>query len=122
MQRRDAIKSLLGLSVVAGCSALPTFANLPQAHNDLLKLNAELFKKAKARNPNLIGFEGVTHDLPLQQLTIEGALPSDFRGAFYRNGPAVHQRNNQCYLHLFEGDGLSEKIKIIMKAVKFSLR
>lgn len=117
MQRRDAIKSLLGLSVVAGCSALPTFANLPQAHNDLLKLNAELFKKAKARNPNLIGFEGVTHDLPLQKLTVEGALPRDFRGAFYRNGPAVHQRNNQRYLHLFEGDGMIQQFNFTERGI-----
>ncbi|MDE3270827.1 carotenoid oxygenase family protein [Pseudoalteromonas sp. G4] len=117
MQRRDAIKSLLGLSVVAGCSALPAFANLPQAQNDLLKLNAELFKKAKARNPNLIGFEGVTHNLHLQQLTIEGALPHDFRGAFYRNGPAVHQRNNQRYLHLFEGDGMIQQFSFTERGI-----
>lgn len=117
MQRRDAIKSLFGLSVVAACSPLPTFANLASKQSDPLVLNAKLFAKAKANNPNLIGFEGLENDLPLQQLTLEGNLPSDFRGAFYRNGPAVHQRGEQRYLHLFEGDGMIQHFNFTNKGI-----
>ncbi|MEI4551215.1 carotenoid oxygenase family protein [Pseudoalteromonas spongiae] len=107
MQRREALKSMLGLSVAAvACSPFPALANLAGTNEDIMAQFATSFDKAALSNPNLIGLKSMSGDIPWQNLTIEGKLPKALRGNFYRNGPAVHQRNGQRYTHLFEGDGM----------------
>jgi len=39
-------------------------------------------------------------------LSVEGSLPRDLRGTFYRNGPARHERGQARYAHKWDGDGM----------------
>ncbi len=59
-------------------------------------------------NTPLRGFAG--QDVMCERATIEGKLPADLRGVFYRNGPGLFERglnaNKQRYTHWFDGDGL----------------
>ena len=118
MQRRDALKSLFGLSVVAACNPLPALAQLGNAMQNPLKQYATSFAKARANNANLIGIDSLQGDLKPQFLSIEGTLPSDFRGQFYRNGPALHERNGQRYTHFFEGDGMIQHFTFDNQGIK----
>ncbi len=70
------------------------------------------FDAALLKNPRLIGFAGIGHDLPMQALTLEGHLPQDLQGRFYRNGPAIQARGQQRYRHLFEGDGMVQQFTL----------
>ena len=44
------------------------------------------------------------YDYPLED--IEGDLPSDIRGTFFRNGPGRQRIGDQQYGHWFDGDGM----------------
>lgn len=58
-------------------------------------------------NPRLTclrGFQG--QDIQSEHAWIEGKLPSDLRGNFFRNGPGLFERGGQRYHHWFDGDGL----------------
>ncbi|XQF92495.1 carotenoid oxygenase family protein [Pseudoalteromonas espejiana] len=109
MERREALKNIFNLSIAAAVAPLPSFANLSLDESDLLKQNAQSFNKALLTNPDLQGFVGLKQNIPHQILTIEGKIPADFKGAFYRNGPAIHQKQEQRYTHLFEGDGMVQQ-------------
>ena len=117
MERREALKNIFSLSIAAAVAPLPSFANLPLAEGGLLKQNAQSFNKALLTNPNLQGFVGLKQNISPQALTIEGAIPPDLKGAFYRNGPAIHQRQEQRYSHLFEGDGMVQQFSFSEQGV-----
>ncbi|GLX79899.1 hypothetical protein tinsulaeT_32390 [Thalassotalea insulae] len=74
--------------------------------------NQLAFAGALADNDKLIAFANVEQNFSPTQLTIEGNLPKDLHGTFYRNGPAKHERANIRYQHLFEGDGMIQQYKI----------
>lgn len=117
MERREALKNIFSLSIAAAVAPLPSFANLSLVEGDVLKQNAQLFQKALLTNPNLQGFVGLKHNIPEQVLKVEGAIPADFKGSFYRNGPAIHQRQGQRYTHLFEGDGMVQQFSFTQQGV-----
>lgn len=117
MERRQALKNIFGLSLAAAVTPLPSLANLTLPDNDLLKRNAKLFEQALLKDANLQGFVGLKQNIAPQTLSIEGSLPKDFRGTFYRNGPAIHQRQAQRYLHLFEGDGMIQQFSFTDQGV-----
>ncbi len=111
MKRRQLLKGL-GLVSVAAINmsqSLPSFSkpavNKASKNNQLINAK-ESFNLAFKTDPDLIGFANTGQDFLPQQLTIEGKLPQDIQGCFYRNGPAKHERGNMRYLHLFEGDGM----------------
>ena len=54
----------------------------------------------------LLGWRSVHSDRLDCDARIEGRLPAELRGTFYRNGPAVHERFGIRYRHWFEGDGM----------------
>ncbi|MBB4843958.1 carotenoid cleavage dioxygenase [Paucibacter oligotrophus] len=57
--------------------------------------------------PELLPFQGLNgQDLAAQDLQIEGRLPRQLRGVYYKNGPALMARGGQRYQHWFDGDGL----------------
>lgn len=57
--------------------------------------------------PELAPFLGLNgQDLAAQDLPIEGRLPSQLRGVYYKNGPALMARGGERYQHWFDGDGL----------------
>ena len=64
------------------------------------------FARALEANPMLLGWHGVHADRLRCEARIEGRLPEELQGTFYRNGPAVFQRFGVRYRHWFEGDGM----------------
>ena len=64
------------------------------------------FARALQTNPMLLGWRSVHADRPQCEARIEGHLPAELQGTFYRNGPAVHERFGVRYRHWFEGDGM----------------
>ena len=48
-------------------------------------------------------------DLRCEALTVTGRWPAELRGRFYRNGPALNERDGQRYHHWFAGDGMVQQ-------------
>lgn len=109
MKRRQLLKSMMSL----GASSL--LLNTP--FNALAKVNRpqqpinfkSLFNQSINKNPELIGFANIENNFQSQVLSIEGKIPHDLIGTFYRNGPGKHERDEQRYQHIFEGDGMLQK-------------
>ncbi len=64
------------------------------------------FARALEANPMLLGWRGVSAGRLDGEARVEGRLPEELRGTFYRNGPALHQRFGLRYRHWFDGDGM----------------
>jgi carotenoid cleavage dioxygenase len=64
--------------------------------------------QGSARMTPLRGYHG--QDVACERAAIEGKVPRELRGVFYRNGPGLFERgagtNKQRYSHWFDGDGL----------------
>jgi all-trans-8'-apo-beta-carotenal 15,15'-oxygenase len=78
-----------------------------------LTLPASLFSSSAqaktlfANNPRqtpMRGFGG--QDVASENILIEGKIPAELRGVFFRNGPGLFERGGQRYQHWFDGDGL----------------
>ncbi|AOT06406.1 carotenoid oxygenase family protein [Pseudoalteromonas luteoviolacea] len=108
MDRRQLLKGMLAAPIAHAAISAPSLAAMQGSvsHFDPLKVNKQRFLAALEKYPDLIGVRGTDSDFSPNQLKIEGQLPKDLTGCFYRNGPARHQRAEQRYTHLFEGDGM----------------
>lgn len=106
MQRRQLLKNMVSLS--AGSLLLNTPLNsLANTKVPLPAINYKaLFNESLNNNPKLISHKNINTNFQPKVLTIEGEIPSDLIGTFYRNGPAKHERGELRYQHLFEGDGM----------------
>ncbi|MBB1321156.1 carotenoid oxygenase family protein [Shewanella sp. SR43-8] len=110
MQRRQFLKSM---AIVGASSALPASATLLTAPVAPAMVNVkQLFNDALAVHPELIGFANVERNFEPQTLSLEGRIPADLHGVFYRNGPAKHERGAIRYQHAFEGDGMLQRFEI----------
>ena len=72
------------------------------------------FAAAAAHQPLLQPFKGVsdaTGDL-LAEALVRGRWPTALRGRFYRNGPALFERNGERYHHWFDGDGMVQQFSL----------
>ena len=68
------------------------------------------FDAAVAGKPWLAPFKGLDRgDLQCSALAVTGRWPAGLRGRFYRNGPAVFERDGQRYRHWFDGDGMVQQ-------------
>ncbi len=106
MQRRQLLKSMVSLGAGSLLLNMP-FNALANIEKPLQAVNYKsLFNQSFKNNPELIGFSNVENDFQSQVLSVEGDIPNDLKGTFYRNGPAKHERGEQRYQHLFEGDGM----------------
>ena len=100
MQRRNFLRAFSAVTVAA-TSSWPAFALAP---------DGRAFDDAIAGQPWLKPFKGVTDaDLRCDALALSGTWPADFRGRFYRNGPALNERDGQRYHHWFAGDGMVQQ-------------
>jgi all-trans-8'-apo-beta-carotenal 15,15'-oxygenase len=106
MKRRQLLKNMASLG--AGSLLMNTpFNVLAQDKQPHSATNyKKLFNESLTNNPSLIGFANTKSDFKPQTLSIEGKVPDDLIGTFYRNGAAKHERGEQRYQHLFEGDGM----------------
>ncbi|WOH37802.1 carotenoid oxygenase family protein [Thalassotalea fonticola] len=113
MQRRELLKSMsaVGLGSLLLNSPFQALANSDKS-NSLVVNYKDLFNKALASEPDLIGFANIEDNFSKQELSIEGKIPNDLVGIFFRNGPGKHERGEQRYQHLFEGDGMLQSFKI----------
>jgi all-trans-8'-apo-beta-carotenal 15,15'-oxygenase len=97
MQRRRFLYAGLGLGALALTGAARADTN-----------TWRLFHAALARDPGL----SVYADLQGSQqgsAVIEGRLPADLQGSFYRNGPGRFELNGERYQHWFDGDGFAQR-------------
>ena len=109
MNRRDAVRVLGAFGAAA---ALPSFAG---GEGGTAATEGSAFDAAVADMPWLMPFKGLNDadpsrtDLRCESLAITGRWPAELRGRFYRNGPALFERNGQRYHHWFDGDGMVQQ-------------
>jgi all-trans-8'-apo-beta-carotenal 15,15'-oxygenase len=103
MNRRTFLTAAAG---AAGAASLPYSA---AAADDA---NAAAFTAARMANPRLAAFDNAPGEFDLAAVRLEGAIPDGLAGAFYRNGPAQHERDGERYRHWFDGDGLVHRWSI----------
>ena len=83
---------------------------------------SEDFAHALETNPMLLGWRSVHADRLKCKARIEGRLPEELRGTFYRNGPAVFQRFGVRYRHWFDGDGMMHACRFDGRGVSHRAR
>lgn len=110
MDRRDFIGKTLITTAAAGVGLIGLNAKAAQA--DLEQTVAQRFRAARATNPRLAAFDNAPGEFDLPVTRIEGRWPEGLRGAFFRNGPAQHERGGERYHHWFDGDGLIQRWQI----------
>jgi all-trans-8'-apo-beta-carotenal 15,15'-oxygenase len=107
MQRRQFLSRAGRLgAALAAAGAWPAFALEPEGR---------AFDESIARQPWLLPLKGVddaSQDLHCDALALTGRWPEALRGRFYRNGPAVHERDGRRYHHWFAGDGMVQQFTI----------
>lgn len=114
MTRRNLLQST-GAAILAGAAG--SFLPLSRARAAADDWSAA-FHAAEETKPWLIGFENPANErLETPALAIEGKLPADLVGTFYRNGPAQHERAGQRYHHWFDGDGMVQAFRFDGKAI-----
>ncbi len=113
MQRRTLLKSMaaFGAGTLLFNSPLKAAENVTTQAAKLVDYKS-LFNKALSDNPELIGFDNITNNYSSRELALEGEIPADLKGTFYRNGPGKHERGDVRYQHLFEGDGMLQSFQI----------
>ena len=52
------------------------------------------------------GLENLDQEFDYEITEIEGAVPSDLKGTFFRNGPGRQRIGETAYGHWFDGDGM----------------
>lgn len=108
--RRDILR---GLGALGAATTLPTLAGAATAPSPAG--DGAAFDAAAADTPWLAPFKGLDDsdpartDLRCDALLVTGRWPAGLRGRFYRNGPAVFERNGQRYRHWFDGDGMVQQ-------------
>jgi all-trans-8'-apo-beta-carotenal 15,15'-oxygenase len=53
---------------------------------------------------------------------IEGQIPAGLSGSLYRNGPGLFERGNRRKPHLFDGDGLVQRLSFAQGQVRYQNR
>ncbi|MGH1438992.1 MAG: carotenoid oxygenase family protein [Cellvibrionaceae bacterium] len=112
MDRRHFLQVASGLSLGGLSLSSTALAYEKLLADDPMRQAKVDFDAALIKNPGLIGFSSVNRNFPPQELILEGHLPKDLQGHFYRNGPAIHERGQQRYQHLFEGDGMAQQFTL----------
>lgn len=97
LQRRDFLRAVAASGALL---ALPGWAHAGQAH------------------PRLAALKSFTQDSVHGPATMTGRWPLDLRGTFYRNGPALFDRDGERYRHWFDGDGMVHAWRIEAGSVR----
>jgi all-trans-8'-apo-beta-carotenal 15,15'-oxygenase len=97
------------------------FANSSHANQAHHANSAEQFKidfaQAVKNDATLKPMAGISSDVQCAALQIEGKLPEQLTGRFYRNGPALFERARQRYQHWFAGDGMVQQFTFTGQSV-----
>jgi all-trans-8'-apo-beta-carotenal 15,15'-oxygenase len=107
MQRRDFLRTAFHAGAAFGAAAAwPAFALAP---------DGQAFDAAVIGQPWLKPFKGVSDaggELRCEALALTGRWPAALRGRFYRNGPALFERDGRRYHHWFAGDGMVQQFTL----------
>ena len=112
MHRRDVVRAL---GAIGAAAALPALASAAASAPAAAASEGAAFDAAVADLPWLAPFKGLNDadpartDLRCEALAITGRWPAGLRGRFYRNGPALFERDGQRYHHWFDGDGMVQQ-------------
>ena len=116
MPRRDALRALASAGFVTAMPGLATAAastkgaKLAKPTPLATPSEGAAFDAASAGKPWLAPFKGLDRgDLQCSALAVTGRWPAELRGRFYRNGPAIFERDGQRYHHWFDGDGMVQQ-------------
>lgn len=110
MDRRQFLSSsanIASIASIASISAVAPQLAWAQSSGTALQKNYQRFHSALANNPQLEVYRSVTGELA-GEARIEGKLPSDLSGSFYRNGPGRFDLAGERYSHWFDGDGFAQ--------------
>jgi carotenoid cleavage dioxygenase len=102
--RRHLLQALPALGATFGATLAAPAWGRPAAAAD--------FAAAVATQPLLAPFKGVTDasgDRDCDSALLRGRWPAELRGRFYRNGPALYDRQGVRYHHWFDGDGMVQQ-------------
>ncbi|MBR7800844.1 carotenoid oxygenase family protein [Undibacterium fentianense] len=114
MNRRYFLQGMGG--ILAG-GVVPNLTQAQSSHR--LGIAKDLFH-ANARLTPLRGYQG--QDVSCDQAWIEGTIPTDLRGDFFRNGPGLFERGGQRYHHWFDGDGMVHAWRFSERSVSHQAR
>ncbi|MES2299686.1 MAG: carotenoid oxygenase family protein [Pseudomonadota bacterium] len=101
MERRQFLARGLGLGALA-CAPGAALADA-QTYKQ--------FHAALARDPSLALYAD-TVGAQSGQASVQGKLPLDLNGVFYRNGPGRFELGGERYHHWFDGDGFAQRWQI----------
>ncbi len=109
MQRRQFLARGLGLAASSLCSgiALADSATYQKFHHAL------------EQTPELALYADTVADLA-GTARLEGHLPRDLQGVFFRNGPGRFELQGERYHHWFDGDGFAQRWQIANGKVSHS--
>ena len=111
MQRREFLQKAFQYgSVAAVASQCPS----------LLAQNSQqaLFSTALAKDPRLLGWQGLKQDIAPHFSSWYGQLPAELEGrTLFRNGPGRQERGGERYSHWFDGDGFISQFKLSKQGV-----
>jgi all-trans-8'-apo-beta-carotenal 15,15'-oxygenase len=113
MQRRHFLQGLFG---TAGALSLGSQAAPPVASPEA-DAWARAFAAQRTAAPWTQAYVGLQADVASMSMDLQGRLPGDLRGAFYRNGPARHMLGGERYHHLFDGDGMVQKYSLSERGI-----
>ncbi len=97
MDRRSFLEAGLGLGA---------FALAGSAHAD--DATRRRFHAALAQDPSLAVYAD-TVGSQAGTASVEGRMPADLQGSFYRNGPGRFELGGERYHHWFDGDGFVQR-------------
>ncbi len=69
------------------------------------------FQAALKRDPRLVVFADTVGERS-GEATIQGRIPADLNGVFFRNGPGRFDLGGERYHHWFDGDGFAQRWQI----------
>ncbi len=119
MDRRSFLKSA-GAGALAASATLPLSLNAFSADAAIRSADTSKLFKNTPQLTQMRGFGG--QDIGCDNALIEGKIPAELRGVFYRNGPGLFERGGQRYQHWFDGDGLVNAWRFTDKGVAHQTR
>ena len=105
-------REFLVATACGGLGALGALQTHPAAARAAMDPWKRGFDAARAADPALLGWQGVSRDFVTDDLAVEGRWPEDLTGTFYRNGPAGHEVGGRRYRHWFDGDGMVQAFRM----------
>lgn len=91
----------------------------PKAKAQYLPLDATQWHGLESSVPYAGWVTSQTREYDLSQAVIEGQLPSDLRGSYYRVGPGLFERGNLRRNLLIDADGMVRRFQFSANGVRF---